>query len=63
MNNNAKLLFTTAFLAIGNAPTLATELDKSAVEFTAPSEIKWVRNSAGTAEQAVFFGDPSKPGI
>ena len=38
------------------------ELDKSAVEFTPPSAIKWVRNAAGTNEQAVLFGDPSKPG-
>ena len=42
--------------------TAAAELDKSAVEFTPPSEIKWIRNAAGTNEQAVLFGDPSKPG-
>jgi len=43
-------------------PAHAAELDKSAVEFTPPSEIKWVRNAAGTNEQAVLYGDPSKPG-
>ena len=40
----------------------AAELDRSAVDFTPPSEIKWVRNAAGTNEQAILFGDPSKPG-
>jgi quercetin dioxygenase-like cupin family protein len=37
-------------------------IDRTAVEFTPPSDIKWVRNAAGTNEQAVLFGDPSKPG-
>jgi len=32
------------------------------VDFISPSEIKWVKNAAGTNEQAVLFGDPSKPG-
>jgi len=32
------------------------------VDFQTPSDIKWVRNAAGTNEQAVLFGDPSKPG-
>jgi hypothetical protein len=40
----------------------AAGLDPTAVEFTAPSDIKWVRNAAGTNEQAVLFGDPAKPG-
>ncbi len=42
--------------------TAVAELDRSAVNFTPPSEIKWVRNAAGTNEQAILFGDPSKPG-
>ena len=37
----------------------AADLDRGAVDFTPPSEIKWVRNAAGTNEQAVLFGDPS----
>jgi hypothetical protein len=49
-------------LLLTSAAAAAAELDKSAVEFTPPSEIKWVRNAAGTNEQAVLFGDPSKPG-
>jgi len=40
----------------------AADLDRTAVNFTAPGDIKWVRNAAGTNEQAVLFGDPSKPG-
>src|SRR5206468_1486179 len=36
--------------------------DRAAVDFTTPSDIKWVRNAAGTNESAVLFGDPSKPG-
>ncbi len=38
------------------------DIDRTAVDFKAPSDIKWVRNAAGTNEQAVLFGDPSKPG-
>ena len=40
----------------------AADIDRTAVDFTTPSEITWVRNAAGTNEQAVLFGDPSKPG-
>src|SRR6516165_1827040 len=40
----------------------AGDLDRSAVDFKLPSEIKWVKNAAGTNESAVLFGDPSKPG-
>ena len=40
----------------------AADIDRGAVDFTTPSEIKWVRNAAGTNESAVLFGDPSKPG-
>ncbi len=38
------------------------DVDPKAVQVVPPNEIKWVRNSAGTSEQAVLFGDPSKPG-
>ena len=38
------------------------DIDRTAVDFTVPADIKWVRNAAGTNEQAVLFGDPSKPG-
>jgi mannose-6-phosphate isomerase-like protein (cupin superfamily) len=38
------------------------DIDHNAVNFVAPEDIKFVRNQAGTSEQAVLFGDPSKPG-
>jgi len=38
------------------------DIDRAAVDFTTPADIKWVKNAAGTNEQAVLFGDPSKPG-
>ena len=41
----------------------AAGLDPTAVQFTPPSEIKWVRNAAGTNETAMLFGDPAKPGL
>src|SRR5260370_34482189 len=39
----------------------APDVDRSAVDFKTPAEIKWVRNAAGTNEQAGLLGDPSKP--
>lgn len=45
------------------APAGSTaQLDRNAVDFVTPDNIKWVRNAAGTNEQAVLFGDPDKPG-
>ncbi|RTL38227.1 MAG: hypothetical protein EKK49_04945 [Rhodocyclaceae bacterium] len=51
-------------LAGGGLPhtVQAAGLDPRAVEYQLPQDIKWVRNAAGTSEQAVLFGDPSKPG-
>lgn len=43
-------------------PQKAPQIDPRAVQVIEPQDIKWVRNAAGTAEQAVLFGDPSKPG-
>jgi hypothetical protein len=40
----------------------AADIDREAVDFTAPENIRWVRNPAGTNEQAILYGDPSKPG-
>ena len=40
----------------------AGDIDRTAVDFKTPAEIKWMRNAAGTNESAVLFGDPSKPG-
>ena len=49
-------------VTLGAVPARAADLDRTAVDFKIPSEIKWVRNATGTNEQAVLFGDPSKPG-
>ena len=40
----------------------STDIDRTAVDFKTPADIKWVRNAAGTNESAVLFGDPAKPG-
>ena len=46
-------------MAFGHAHA---DIDRSAVDLIEAKDIKWVRNAAGTNEQAVLFGDPSKPG-
>jgi hypothetical protein len=43
-------------------PVLAADIDRSIADFRTPAEIRWVRNPAGTNEQAILYGDPSKPG-
>lgn len=45
--------------AVGHAQA---DIDRGAVDLIEAKDIKWVRNAAGTNEQAVLFGDPSKPG-
>ena len=56
--------FCLAVLATLMAASLAygADIDRTAVDFKVPADIKWVRNAAGTNESAVLFGDPSKPG-
>jgi hypothetical protein len=49
-------------LLTATASSQAADLDRTAVDFTIPSEIKWIRNAAGTNEQAVLFGDPASRG-
>ena len=44
------------------ATVVAAEFDRTVADFTPPSEIKWVRNPAGTNESAILFGHPAKPG-
>src|ERR1700730_18917181 len=51
-----------ALLLIVPSGSGAPDIDRSAVDFKTPAEIKWVRNAAGTNEQAVLFGDPGKTG-
>jgi quercetin dioxygenase-like cupin family protein len=47
---------------MSTSPCFAADLDRTVADFIAPTNIKWVRNAAGTNESAVLFGDPSKPG-
>jgi len=50
------------FLAVLSFPVFAGDIDRTIADFRTPEQIKWVRNAAGTNEQAILFGDPSKPG-
>src|SRR5262245_64883612 len=43
-------------------PAWAGDIDRAIADFRTPAEIRWVRNPAGTNEQAILFGDPSKTG-
>jgi hypothetical protein len=62
--NKFTRMFSSAVLGIMMAmpSSYAADIDRTAVDFKTPSDIKWVRNAAGTNESAVLFGDPSKPG-
>ena len=55
------LVMLTALVA-GPSAGAAQDIDRSAVDFKTPAEIKWVKNMSGTNESAVLFGDPTKPG-
>ena len=54
-----------ACVAAGCATTAENtgRIDPASVSFIESKDIKWVPNAAGTAEQAVLYGDPSKPGL
>ena len=62
MTRWAALIILSAIVIVALAPAQAADLDRTAVDFKTPAEITWVRNAAGTNEQAVLFGDPGKPG-
>ena len=55
-----------AFLVLAGALAMpagvGAQIDGKAVQVTRPEDIKWVRNAAGTQEQAILFGDPNKEG-
>jgi hypothetical protein len=50
-----------ALLTPAIAPAL--ELDPKAVTYKLPDQIKWSPVSAAGNQQAILFGDPSKPGL
>jgi quercetin dioxygenase-like cupin family protein len=55
--------FAVALGIVALAPaTSPADIDRNAVDFVAAKDIKFVRNEAGTNEQAILFGDPTKPG-
>jgi hypothetical protein len=63
MTGLTRLLSLVALITLLAAPPVyGADIDRAAVDFKTPAEIKWVRNAAGTNEQAVLFGDPSEPG-
>ena len=39
------------------------KIDPAIASYVEAKDIKWVPNAAGTAESAVLYGDPSKPGL
>ena len=51
-----------ASIAMTCASAGAAEIDRSAVDLIPATEIRWVRNPAGTNEQAILYGNPAKPG-
>jgi hypothetical protein len=61
MTRTVRMLLTSIALLMAS-PGLEAQVDRSMVDYTLPADIKWVRNAAGTNEQAVLFGDPTKPG-
>jgi hypothetical protein len=44
-------------------PQSTGKIDPASVTFIEPADIKWVPNAAGTADTAILYGDPSKPGL
>ena len=38
-------------------------IDPAIASYIEPKDIKWIPNAAGTAESAVLYGDPNKPGL
>jgi len=58
----AIVLAACSVLLVATLGSAQQHIDSKAVEFTAPENIKFVRNAAGTQEVAVLFGDPEKPG-
>ena len=62
MSRLTALIAALLLTGVAVTPSVPAEVDRAAVDFIVPSDIKWVRNAAGTNESAVLFGDPSQPG-
>jgi hypothetical protein len=44
-------------------PQSTGKIDPASVTYIEPRDMKWVPNAAGTAETAILYGDPNKPGL
>jgi hypothetical protein len=56
----AAIALVSADRAVAQSAAMANPAGPAVQPFK-PSDLKWVRNAAGTQERAVLFGDPSKP--
>jgi hypothetical protein len=52
---------TLALLAVLSFSVLAGDIDRSIADFRTPEQIRWVRNPAGTNEQAILFAIRRSP--
>src|ERR1700709_1859160 len=58
------IAFALVLAAAGCATTVGTgKIDPASVTFIEPADMKWVPNAAGTADTAILYGDPAKPGL
>jgi hypothetical protein len=64
---HVKAMMTVIALSVAAAGSTAINaaepLNPKALAFKLPEQIPWKRNAAGTAENAVLYGDPEKPGL
>jgi quercetin dioxygenase-like cupin family protein len=64
---HVRLMMTVIALSVAAAGSSALkaepQLNPKALAFKLPEQIAWKRNAAGTAETAVVYGDPEKPGL
>ena len=58
----AKIICASIFAWCAVTPASAADINREWVDFTPPGDIRWVKNPNGSNEQAILFGDPSKPG-
>jgi len=66
MNSLLKILsvaVTAVSLAAFAATSRAIELDSRVLAFTLPEQINWGPVTPAGSQQAILFGDPSKPGL
>jgi quercetin dioxygenase-like cupin family protein len=50
-------------LIVAAGASAADALNPKAITITLPDQVKWERNAAGTAESAVLYGNPTRPGL